>query len=63
MPEFCKATKLPYPLRHKVSQELDRLVQTGVLSPFMHSESATLIVPDIKKGAFQFAYAGILKPL
>lgn len=47
--KFRKARTLSYALRDKASQELDRLMQIGVLSPVTHSEWATPIVPVIEK--------------
>lgn len=37
-PKFMKARPVSYPLRKNVSEELDRLVQAGILSPITHSE-------------------------
>ncbi len=51
-PRFCKARPVPYAMREKVDQELDRLVEEGVLEPVEHAEWAAPIVsvwkPDKK---------------
>lgn len=48
-PNLCKARSLPFALRDKVTQVLDRLVTQRALSPVTHSEWATPIVPVLKK--------------
>ncbi|XP_056009319.1 uncharacterized protein K02A2.6-like [Ostrea edulis] len=48
-PKFCKARVVPYSLRPKVDQELDRLIKKGILSKVEHSECVTPIVPIPKK--------------
>lgn len=48
-PRFCNARKIPFALVDKVSAELDRLVETGVISPVHYAEWATPIVPVLKR--------------
>ncbi|XP_040360123.1 uncharacterized protein K02A2.6-like [Ixodes scapularis] len=48
-PKFFKARPLPYAMRDKVSNELDRLVENGVISAVPHADWATPIVPVLKK--------------
>ena len=48
-PRFCRARSIPYSLREKIEQEIDWLVDTGVIEPVRFAEWATLIVPTVKK--------------
>ncbi|MCY3927857.1 MAG: retroviral-like aspartic protease family protein [Acidobacteria bacterium] len=48
-PSFCKARTVPYSLRGKIEEELDRLVKQGVIEPITFSEWAAPIVPVLKK--------------
>lgn len=48
-PKFFRARPLPYGLRDKVNNEIDRLVEIGILKSVDFSKWATPIVPVIKK--------------
>lgn len=45
---FCKARRIPFALTDKVSAELDRLVDSGIISPVHYVEWATPIVLVLK---------------
>ena len=47
-PKFCKPRPVPYALKDRTEQELDRLVQEGILEPVEVSEWAAPIVPTVK---------------
>lgn len=47
-PRFCKARTVPYSMRVKVEEELDRLVQEGTLEPVQLADWAAPIVPVLK---------------
>ncbi|UYV65830.1 K02A2.6-like [Cordylochernes scorpioides] len=48
-PVFCKARSLPYSLKKKVEDELECLVERGILEPIVHASWAAPIVPVVKK--------------
>jgi len=48
VPIFCKPRALPFALKDKVSEELDRLVKEDILVAVETSEWGTPIVPVIK---------------
>ncbi|XP_044766654.1 uncharacterized protein K02A2.6-like [Coccinella septempunctata] len=48
-PKFFKARPLPHAIRDLVEQEINRLVEVGILTPVSFSEWATPVVPIIKK--------------
>ena len=47
-PKFCKARTVPYALRDKISNELERLQTAGIISPVAYSPWAAPIVPVLK---------------
>ncbi|UYV77366.1 K02A2.6-like [Cordylochernes scorpioides] len=48
-PVFCKARSLPYSLKKKVENELECMVERGILEPIVHASWAAPIVPVVKK--------------
>ena len=49
MPKFCKARPVPYAMCGKVEEELQRLVQEGILESIQNADWAVPIVPVWKK--------------
>ena len=47
-PKFCKARTLPYAYKSLVNEEIDRLVQQGILTPVTFSDWVAPIVPVLK---------------
>lgn len=43
-PVFCKARNIPYALKPAVDAELDRLEETGIITPVRHADWATPLV-------------------
>ena len=48
-PIFHKARPVPYALREKIEQDLDRLEKAETFQPIQHSEWATPVVPVFKQ--------------
>lgn len=47
-PQFYKPRPLPYALKDKVEQELDKLVEAGIITPVQFSDWAAPTVPVVK---------------
>ena len=48
VPRYCKAHTLPYSMRAKVEEEIDRLVAEGILEPVEYSDWAAPVVAVLK---------------
>ena len=48
-PKFCKARSVPFSIKQRVGEELDRLEKEGIVDRVMYSDWANLIVPVPKK--------------
>ena len=48
-PKFYRPQSVPYTMRAKVEQELDRLHQQGIIEPVQFSDWAAPIVPVLKQ--------------
>ncbi|XP_014673257.1 PREDICTED: uncharacterized protein K02A2.6-like [Priapulus caudatus] len=47
-PVFCKARTVPYLMKPKIDQELDRLIEANIIQPVVSAEWAAPIVPILK---------------
>ncbi|XP_033992114.1 uncharacterized protein K02A2.6-like [Trematomus bernacchii] len=48
VPRFFRPRSVPYAMRTKVDEEIDRLLKEGVISPVKHAEWAAPVVPILK---------------
>ena len=60
-PRFCKARTVPYALRKKVEQELERLTKEGIIEPIQFADWAAPIVPVMKKDGTSLRICGDFK--
>ena len=47
-PKFFKARTIPYTMKEKIEQEIDRLVEVGIIEPMQFSDWPAPIVPVLK---------------
>ena len=47
-PKFCRPRTIPYTLKEKVNQEIDRLKWTGIIKPVEFSDWPAPIIPAVK---------------
>ena len=47
-PKYCKARSVPYAMRGKVEEELERLMSEGIIKPVQFDDWAAPIVPVVK---------------
>ena len=60
-PRFCKARQVPYALRQKVEEELNRLVMEGIIEPVQYAQWAAPIVPVLKSDKLSIRICGDFK--
>ena len=60
-PRYCKARPVPYALREKVDQELDRLEREGIIEPVQFAEWAAPVVPVLKQDKKSLRLCGDFK--
>ena len=60
-PRYCKARPVPYALKEKVDQELDRLQREGIIEPVQFAEWAAPVVPVLKQDKKSLRLCGDFK--
>ena len=60
-PKYCKARSIPYAIKTKVEEELDRLVAEGTLELLQMAEWESPVVPVIKSGKKSVRICGDFK--
>ena len=60
-PKFCKARQVPYSMKSKVEEELERLEKEGIIEPVQYAEWAAPIVPVLKADGKSLRICGDFK--
>ena len=60
-PRYCKARPVPYALREKVEEELDRLQREGIIEPVQFAEWAAPVMPVLKQDRKSLRLCGDFK--
>ena len=60
-PVFCKLRPVPFALRDKVNDEIDRLLKLGVFRPITHAQWAAPLVPVLKSDKCSIRLCGNYK--
>ena len=60
-PKYCKARSVPYAMRGKVEEELERLVSEGIIKPVQFADWAAPIVPVVKRDGKSLRICGDFK--
>ena len=60
-PKYCKARSVPYAMRGKVEEELERLVSEGIIEPVQFADWAAPIVPVVKSDGKSLRICGDFK--
>ena len=60
-PKYCKAWSVPYAMRGKVEEKLERLVSDGIIEPVQFADWAAPIVPIVKNDGKSLQICGDFK--
>ena len=60
-PKYCKARSVPYAMRGKVEEKLERLVSEGIIEPVQFADWAAPIVPVVKSDGKSLRICGDFK--
>ena len=60
-PKFCKARQVPFSMKSKVEEELERLEKEGIIEPVQYAEWAAPIIPILKADGKSLQICGDFK--